>query len=407
MLSEPNPNAASSPSSSLEPEKHPIRTAPHEPPEGWAPLQSQTTEQHRLHAEFAPARLKICAALWGDGGSDLRRRAWRLDACCAFPVVIAKGTGEGAVSLGACRDRVCPRCALQRGREVAAKLAERVRGWNTCRFVTLTLKGTQDGLADTLSSLAAAFRRLRKDPIWTEAVRGGVYSIEITRGAAGDHWHAHLHVLTDGLYLDQGRLSDAWERASRGSRVVDIRAVHDRGAYAHYIAAYIAKPTGLSGWAPEHIAEFARATHGRRMIHGFGVHHRPEVNPPLPTAEQFLSAEHENEDEKPCREIATFAWVKKRASCSCPWALAALAILAEDLRSVRIMLAPDHNLRAAVAEASSLLATRPPLSELLRMSRAEEELAARPPRTEKRRRYNHPTLAPDWTNPGPTGTGPR
>lgn len=406
MISQ-TPNGSVDPSSSLEPEKQPCTTAPPWTAEGWSPLQLQSREQQRLHARHEVERRRVAFALWEDGGDDLRKRAWRLDGCCAVPVVYQAKDGSGAVSLGSCRDRLCPRCQHQRGREVAARLAERVKAWNACRFITLTLRGTDATLADTMSSLAAAFRRLRKDPVWAEAVLGGVYSIEVTRGASLDHWHAHLHVLADGFYLDQGMLSDAWERASGGSRVVDIRAVHDRGAYAHYIAAYVAKPDRLSEWAPEHIAEYARATHGRRMIHAFGCHHAPDPNRAPNTQLEFCREEHADAEPQKCVQLCTLAWLRKRGKTGCSFAVSALTLLAQDLKSVRSVLDADEHWLGADGKPLVHTSLPPTLSDLVRLSKAAEDRNAHPPPATKPRKKPHPRLAEDWLDDGPRGTGPR
>lgn len=103
--------------------------------------------------------------------------------------------------------------------------------------------------------------------------------VEITRNQATKRWHTHLHLIVDGEFIHQKRLSAAWLKATGDSDIVDIRAVHDRKKVANYVAEYVAKPQALHTWEAESILEFAGHMHGRRMVATFGKFHATNIDP--------------------------------------------------------------------------------------------------------------------------------
>lgn len=237
----------------------------------------QTRSQWRVHASTAKLRERIMDALYGDGGEDLRVRYERVNGCCAMPELRMTTGGGPSLRMNVCRDRLCPRCQRQRGWATGGKVAGLVTGFNAPRFMTLTLQHQEEGLGEMLDRLMKAFRVLRKDPLWKSRVFAGVWCVQVTRSRQEKRWHAHLHLIADGEYFPQKLLSKAWEEASGGSRVVDVRAVPDRKKIAGYIASYATRPDDLAGWSHADICEYARAMKGRRVIHTFGSAHGAKV----------------------------------------------------------------------------------------------------------------------------------
>jgi hypothetical protein len=141
----------------------------------------------------------------------------------------------------------------------------------TLRFITLTLMRSDESLQSILNHLLKSFYRLRRQEFWKSAVRAGTAVVEITRGARGDHWHVHLHVLAVGTWLDQKTLSAGWESASNGSKIVDIRLIKDHEVGVAYVAKYATK-----GWSdsvladPDALIECIVALRGRRLLIHFG-----------------------------------------------------------------------------------------------------------------------------------------
>lgn len=239
-----------------------------------------TASQLRLHHRFWKVRDRIISAFEGSSDEALLRRAERLDGCCAGPLIQEKTNGQATLILQCCRDRLCPRCQRGRGHESARRIASLVKGWNSCRFVTLTLRHRDGSLAAEIDRLSQAFRTLRKEPDWKTRVRQGVWSIEVTRNPQSKRWHAHLHLLYEGEFFPQQLLSKLWCEITEDSPIVDVRAVPDREQTARYIAEYVSKPLDAERWSSAEICEYASAMHGRRLIHTFGRAHGAKIDEP-------------------------------------------------------------------------------------------------------------------------------
>lgn len=150
-------------------------------------------------------------------------------------------------------------------------------GWNTCRFGTLTLKSKPDSLLARFATLDAAFAKLRTMPVWKDNVTHGIAIPEVTIGR-DRQWHVHLHFLAAGAFIPHAQLKKSWLDATGDSFIVGIEAVNDREDASNYVAGYVAKPVDMLGWTPEEVAEFATATHGRRMIRTYGQAKLPKLD---------------------------------------------------------------------------------------------------------------------------------
>jgi len=146
----------------------------------------------------------------------------------------------------------------------------------TVRHFVLTLQTFPDGeLADSLRKLRNSFRKLRRTPEWKSKVSGGAYVVEITRNEKNGNWHPHLHLLAYGVYFPLKLLTALWSDATDGSTVVYVSQAH--GKHANHLAKYAAKPTDLGTWPVDAINEYAKATHGQRMVQNFGDMKMPSV----------------------------------------------------------------------------------------------------------------------------------
>lgn len=232
-----------------------------------------TASQHRMHFATAKIRFWLIDVLKRSGDERLAKRSVRLDFCGAFPTVHQADTGPASVRYNLCRDRLCPTCQRLRGIRLKHKLLSVVRNANAPKFVTLTLKHRSEPLSDEITRLFSSFRTLRKDPRWSKRVKGGVYVLEVKLNPATGHWHPHLHCLIDSGYMPQAELSKAWEAATGDSTIVDIRAIHSQEAAAGYISSYATKGNDLTRWTAGNVIEYAKAMHGRRLIHTFGSLH--------------------------------------------------------------------------------------------------------------------------------------
>lgn len=236
-----------------------------------------TGPQKRLHARWLRDREVIILALRHGSSQRSVRRARRIDLCCFAPEVRQAANGQPVLVNNVCRDRLCPRCQVQRGQHVTRRIVGLTIGFNAPRFVTLTLSHKGESLRSMLDRLYEAFRKLRGTPFWKRHCRGGVYAVQVTRNTKEGEWHAHLHVIVDGEYMPQNQLSAAWLGVTGDSKVCDIRAVPDRAKIARYVAEYVSRPNEVAKWGWEAIDEYAEAMHGRRLVHTFGSAHGIKV----------------------------------------------------------------------------------------------------------------------------------
>lgn len=256
-----------SPSSSLDAPE----TKPH-------PLDLQSRPQHRIHAPWKEARERIVDAMLTTDDPELLRRADKLGRCCQSPnVYVARGKFP-SLTLGACRDRFCPFCSSSRAKRVRRRVRLILERMNAPRFITLTVRDDDRPLNARLDELHQAFRRLRSAKVWKDRVKGGLFVLEVTRNVDAGTWHPHLHVLVDGEYFDWKLLRSAWEQASRGATVVDIRAVHDRAKAALYLTSYISKSLDTRGWQPAVLLDYAKAVRSRRFVGTFGKSHNVRLD---------------------------------------------------------------------------------------------------------------------------------
>lgn len=257
---------------------------------GLHPLRGASTEQRRIFGRDWDQMLRVAAAFTLHPPTDdvvhegvhpkWCKRLKRVCECCRLQRLVVREGGGAALRATPCRDRCCPRCASARAKRVADRIAQLVKRMNAPRFITLTIETDGLGLSEAMAKLTESWRRLRRQPEWKERVKGGVYTVEVTRGKDGDRWHPHLHAIVDGDFFLQRMLSDCWLRVTGDSPIVDIRAVIDRRNVAEYIGRYVGKPIGWASWKLEELSEFARAMQGKRLVHTFGNLHNVKCDPP-------------------------------------------------------------------------------------------------------------------------------
>lgn len=206
-------------------------------------------------------------------------RLEKFDQCGAGCNVEASTDGTGVrVRASYCGDRWCVPCCTARSVRIVRNITRLAEG-QPLYFETYTCRAVGDGLAECLAHTLASFKRLRASAAYRSAASGGCFTVEITRGRRGDHWHVHVHCLRSGRYISQRCLSDVWKLASRGSFIVDIQRAGDRDKNVKYVASYAAK-----GWSRSILNDEARcdesmiALRGRRLIATFGDWYDADVD---------------------------------------------------------------------------------------------------------------------------------
>lgn len=193
------------------------------------------------------------------------------DACCNSGMIqYSPELKRHRVLTNTCKNRLCPRCGRLRRHDYALKLEEAIGPVrpNQWRFFTLTLKSSDVPLADQLDHLQASYRRLRQQTIWKRNVERAKGVIEVTWNDETEMWHPHLHIVAEGRFIAKEKLSFAWEKASQGSIIVDIRALDGTGKAVRYLCKYLGKTPDLRSARDPLIklAEFYDAIKGRKMI---------------------------------------------------------------------------------------------------------------------------------------------
>lgn len=174
------------------------------------------------------------------------------------------------IVLTCCHDRFCVPCARARAFNIRQNLAKHTAG-KTLRFLTLTLKHTDQPLDQQLDRLYRAFRALRATSLWRERVRGGVAFLEVKLSESDKKWHPHLHCLIDSTFLPKHQISSAWLDATGDSEIIDIRLVRDTAEVDKYITKYVTKPTSPNVLRDAvRLAEVIKALMHRRMFITFG-----------------------------------------------------------------------------------------------------------------------------------------
>jgi hypothetical protein len=89
-----------------------------------------------------------------------------------------------------------------------------------------------------------------------------------------------LHILLDGDYMEQGKLSALWEQVTYGSPVIDIRRINDIEHAAKYVARYSARPAYLSDQPLDDRITIIKALFGKRLAGTFGTGKTVTLTPP-------------------------------------------------------------------------------------------------------------------------------
>lgn len=246
------------------------------------PLEQQSHAQTLIHAPHADRRAKTIDALHNSRDAALTRRAERLGFCCCSPFLNLSRTKAPTISPARCRDRLCPHCQQVRARETKHRLMPKVAAADALRFTTLTQRMTSDDPGPTLDRLLKNFTKLRHRVEWKRRVKGGSAHIEVTRGANGDGWHVHLHLLLEGDYFPQKILQDEWTAVVGELAIADIRAIPHRQKALNYVTGYVAKGIDCTNWPADAICTLAKGLHRRRLTFTFGTWTRTNADPETP-----------------------------------------------------------------------------------------------------------------------------
>jgi hypothetical protein len=213
-----------------------------------------------------------------------------------------------------CHHRLCVPCQRAVGRTVQENLRQHLAK-RPCRFVTLTLRHNRTPLAAQITRLFDCWSKLRQRKDVKDLFDGGVAIMEIKVAERDGLWHVHLHVITEGLFVEQRTLAAAWHAITGDSSIVDVRAVHDTSKAVGYLCKYVSKPIDASLYAdPRKLDEFVTAIHGRKTMATFGTW-------------RGLKLKQRPKDDKVWRNVMSLVDLAARCRAKDPEALKLLALL--------------------------------------------------------------------------------
>jgi Replication protein len=203
-----------------------------------------------------------------------RRRLESFNECGAAARVEYEPTKEKyRIRAQYCKNRNCEPCMRAKANLLAANLEDKVEDLpgKQFRFITLTLRHTNAPLSDQLDRLNACFKKLRNHHCWKSTQDGGAAMLEVKWERDSGEWHPHMHIVSQGFFLPQKELSDAWYAITKDSFKVDIRVIKSPRDAARYVAKYVSKGINDDLWLNQDARqEWIIAMRGRRLCATFG-----------------------------------------------------------------------------------------------------------------------------------------
>lgn len=242
-------------------------------------------------------------------------RHHRFRACGTKSIVLQSADDPSRYKIGCerCHDRFCLPCMQDRARLIVANLRSQL-SYEPTRFLTLTLKHSDEPLGEQLDRLYSSFRCLRRRAFWTDAVTGGVAFLELKLSPNDQRWHPHLHVLCRGSYVPRKLIADAWLQITGDSFIVDIRMAKSPEHLYSYLTRYVTKGWDAGVYRELHkLREAISALAGRKLLASFGDFSRLRLLAP-PNSETWL-------------ELGTLQEIISLAAQRVSWAMQACAAI--------------------------------------------------------------------------------
>jgi len=171
-----------------------------------------------------------------------------------------------------CGDRCCPECRQRDYFRLLGSYKAFLASKTRLRLITLTLKGRADILPRSrVIRLRRCFKKLLLKNYYKTRLIGGLYSIEAKKKLTG--WNIHIHILSEGRFIEQKKLSRDWFAITGDSYIVDIRDAWSGVGGLKYILKYLTKSPETLGCN----AEYNYAFKGTRLVSPFGTWYKKIV----------------------------------------------------------------------------------------------------------------------------------
>ena len=138
-----------------------------------------------------------------------------------------------------CGNRCCDYDRMKSINKTLRKKGLLNAGYKDIRFITLTLKPIQELSVEKMNEVRDYFRKLIRRKNWKKYVTGGLYVIEVTKSAAG--YHYHFHILYRGSYYPYQELRSTWNDVTKGSYIVWVTRCKDLKHSFDYLLYYVSK----------------------------------------------------------------------------------------------------------------------------------------------------------------------
>ncbi|MBA7648752.1 hypothetical protein ES703_56540 [subsurface metagenome] len=180
-------------------------------------------------------------------------------------------TGRVHVHTNACRLRWCPLCANAKAKYQKMAVLDWCNTRRNLKLLTLTLKHSPAPLEHQLTHLYRCFTAFRKDRIIRNTIRGAIWFTQIKLAKSDSLWHPHVHLIIDSDFIPQATLVAIWNRITKTSKIVDIRAIKTPRIAVAYVGRYAARPAQLAVLTPGKRAELALALRSKRLAGTWGT----------------------------------------------------------------------------------------------------------------------------------------
>lgn len=174
-----------------------------------------------------------------------------------------KDCGYKTHKISGCGKRTCSDCAKKRRAKLIATYGPWIKGFKWPVLITLTLKRVEF-LSEGGERIVKAFHEVRRQKWWDATA--GVWTMEYLKKPDG--WHVHLHCIADARWIDQKKLSAAWQGVTGDSFIVDVRRVRNRKIAMLEVLKYCTKNAQLTS-AEKDMVEMVLK--GKRFINWFGL----------------------------------------------------------------------------------------------------------------------------------------
>lgn len=223
------------------------------------------------HSGWKDDRKRVAAAFSRTGQTFNRQSTFEYCGAHSYVLRNVDDPSSYRIAGSCCHDRFCVPCANERSRAIALNVIDFAKD-RRLRFLTLTLKATDQTLSEQIDRLLSAFQALRRRKFWTSRCFGGVAFLELNWNDKIGKWHPHLHILIEGNYLPHQALKKLWYHLTGDSWIVDIRAIRDATVATRYVTKYASKPLNNTFLhIPERLDEAIQSLKGRKLCLTFGT----------------------------------------------------------------------------------------------------------------------------------------